>query len=216
MPRKPSGVPKQKNPPTLHLATHAPTDDTDLFHHVEAGWGAMKLDTKHFPTPPSGADMDQSLTDLGDALKGSPNGGPVDHKLVKQAATKVRLYWDQMASYAQIALRGLPPEEIPPILAAVLLYKSGTGTHKPKPPILAKHGPTSGTVLVIALAIVGALTYTFEWSLDQTNWSPLQSGKTRVTISGLTPGKLYWFRVRAFLRDGTTTDPVHAVSLIVV
>jgi hypothetical protein len=41
-------------------------------------------------------------------------------------------------------------------------------------------------------------------------------GKTRLVITGLTPGKVYWFRVRAFLRSGTTTDPVSAVSLMVV
>jgi hypothetical protein len=29
------------------------------------------------------------------------------------------------------------------------------------------------------------------------------------------PGKLYWFRARAFLRNGTTTDPVGLVDLIV-
>jgi hypothetical protein len=40
-------------------------------------------------------------------------------------------------------------------------------------------------------------------------------GQTRAAISGLTPGKLYWFRARAFLRDGTTTDPVGLVDLIV-
>jgi hypothetical protein len=45
------------------------------------------------------------------------------------------------------------------------------------------------------------------WSLDQVAWQSMTSGQARVTIPGLTPAKLDWFRARAFLRDGTTTDP---------
>jgi hypothetical protein len=68
---------------------------------------------------------------------------------------------------------------------------------------------------VILLAVAQTLTYTYEWSVDQVTWQSMTAGQARVTISGLTPGKLYWFRARAFLRDGTTTDPVGLVDLIV-
>jgi hypothetical protein len=97
-----------------------------------------------------------------------------------------------------------------------MLYQSQQGKRGPKPPIAAKHGATSGTVLVSVLAIAHALSYAFEWSLDQATWSSMTWGRTRVTIAGLTPGKVYWFRVQAFLRSGTTTDPLPAVSLMVV
>ena len=85
----------------------------------------------------------------------------------------------------------------------------------PKPPIQAKRAATSGSAIVILLAVAQTLIYTYEWSLDQVTWQSMTAGHTRVTIAGLTPGKLVWFRARAFLRNGTTTDPVGIVNLIV-
>ena len=216
MARKASGVPKPRPPSPLNIAQHLPANDAQLYEHCEAGWSTMKADTAHFTAPPSGPDMDTALTNLAAALKAEPNGGPIDTAAVKAAATAVCDLWGQIAKYAQKALRTLPVEQVPPILANVLLYESQTGRRKPKPPLAAKHGATSGNAIVTALAILSALTYGFEWSVDQVTWSSMTSGKTRVTIGGLTPGKTYWFRVRAFLRDGTMTDYVPSVSLIVV
>jgi hypothetical protein len=46
-------------------------------------------------------------------------------------------------------------------------------------------------------------------SVDGTNWTLSgRSSKQHLTIIGLTPGKQYWFRVSAFLRDDTTSPPV--------
>jgi hypothetical protein len=200
----------------LIIAQHLPKDDAELYQHCEAGWTAMKADTAHFPSPPSGPAMDTALANLAAALKDEPNGGPTETAAVKAAATAVRDLWGQIAKYAQTVLRTLPVEQVPPILADVLLYQSQAGKHGPKPPLAAKHGATSGTAIVTALAILNALTYGFEQSVDQVTWATTTSSKTRVTIGGLTPGKTYWFRVRAFLRDGTMTDYVGPVDLIVV
>jgi len=216
MPRKSSGVPKQKPLRPLNVATHLPSDDEQLFTHCSAGWAAMKADKAHFPSPPMAAQLDSALTALGAALPAAANGGMAEKAAVKTAALKVRSLWSELAKYAQTVLRTLPVEDTLPILANVLLYKSNAGAHHPKPPLAAKHGATSGNVVVAALAIPRALTYTFEWSLDQQAWSTTTLGQARVTITGLMSGKVYWFRVRAFLQDGTTTDYVHAVSLVVI
>ena len=127
----------------------------------------------------------------------------------------VRELWGLNARYAQKVLRTLPVEQVPPILKSVLLYASQRGKKGPKPPIQAKRAKTSGSATVILLAVAQTLTYTYDWSLDQVTWQSMTSGHTRVTIAGLTAGKLYWFRAVAFLRDGTTTDPVGLVDLIV-
>jgi hypothetical protein len=216
MARKASGVPKQKPPRPLNVATHLPSDDEQLFTHCSAGWEAVKADPAHFPAPPVTAELDPALTTLGTALKAAPNGAPTDKAAVKTAAVKVRNLWGQLAKYVQTCLRAMPVEDTLPILANVLMYKSDVGAHAPKPPLAAKHGPTSGTAVVTALAILHALTYGFEWSLDQLTWSTTTSGQARTTFTGLAPGKMYWFRVRAFLRDGTTTDYVHPVSLTMI
>ena len=216
MPRKASGVPKETPPTPLIIAEHLPKPLTDLSNHVGAGWTAMKLDTTHFPSPPATAELDTALTNLGAALKAVPNGSSTDTAEVKTAATTVRELWGLNARYAQKVLRALPIEQVPPILANVMLYQSQVGKKPPKPPIQAKRATTSGSALVILLAVAQALTYTYEWSVDQVTWQSTTSGKTRVTIPGLTTGKQYWFRARAFLRDGTTTDPIGTVDLIVV
>ena len=215
MARKASGVPKEKAPTPLVIAEHLPRDPADLDNHVNAGWTAMKADTTHFPSPPATAEMDTALTNLGAALKAVPNGAATDTAAVKAAATAVRELWGLNARYAQKVLRTLPVEQVPPILANVLLYASQRGRKGPKPPIQAKRATTSGSAIVILLAVASSLTYTYEWSLDQVTWQSLTTGHARVTIPGLVPGKVYWFRARAFLRNGTTTDPVGLVELIV-
>ena len=67
----------------------------------------------------------------------------------------------------------------------------------------------------MALRILGALVYTYEWSLDQVTWSSAMSGKARYLVTGLTAGKTYYFRVSAFLRGDTMTNWVSPVSVIV-
>ena len=215
MARKASGVPKEKAPTPLIIAEHLPKAPTDLENHVNAGWTAMKADTTHFPAPPATSELDAALTGLGSALKTVPNGAATDTAAVRAAATTVRELWGLNARYAQKVLRALPVEQVPPILANVMLYASQAGRKPPKPPIQAKRGATSGSALVIVLAVANTLTYTYEWSLDQVTWQSTTSGHARVTIPGLTSGKLYWFRARAALRNGTTTDPVGLVDLII-
>ena len=215
MVHKASGVPKEKQPTPLIIAEHLPRNPADLNNHVIAGWTAMKADTTHFPSPPATAEMDTAITNLGTALQVVPNGAATDTAAVKAAATAVRELWGFHARYAQKVLRALPVEQVPPILKSVLLYASQRGKKGPKPPIQAKRAATSGSAIVILLAVAQTLIYTYEWSLDQVTWQSTTSGHARVTILGLTPGKLYWFRARAFLRDDTTTDPVGLVALIV-
>ena len=215
MGRKATGVPRAKAPTPLIIAEHLPRDPADLYNHVEAGWTEMKADTAHFPSPPATAELDTALTNLVAALKAVPNGSSTDTAEVKTAATTVRELWGLNARYAQKVLRALPIEQVPPILANVMLYQSQVGKKPPKPPIQAKRATTSGSALVILLAVANRLTYTYEWSLDQVTWQSMTSGHARVTIAGLLSGKLYWFRARAFLRNGTTTDPVGLVDLII-
>src|SRR5277367_2149336 len=144
MTRKASGVPKEKPPTPLIIAEHLPRAPADLYNHVDAGWTAMKADPTHFPSPPATTEMDTALTNLGTALKAVPNGAPTDTAAAKAAATAVRELWGLNARYAQKVLRTLPVEQVPPILASVLLYPSQTGKKGRKPPIQAKRAKTSG------------------------------------------------------------------------
>ena len=72
-------------------------------------------------------------------------------------------------------------------------------------------------MLPSAVAMAGVTAYFWEVSVDQVTWSVgAQSSQARSSIAGLTPGKLYWFRVRGLKRDGTMTAYTQAVSLTVV
>src|SRR5262249_37187996 len=144
--------------------------------------------------------MDATLVTLSSALEAAPGGTEAQKQAPYAAATAVGLLWAQIATFVQGALRTVPPANIPPILASILMYASKSGARTPKAPLAAAHGDTSGSVKLVALAIAGALSYEWEWSLDNLSWSTSRTGEANTTLSGLTPGKMYYFRVRAFLR----------------
>jgi hypothetical protein len=214
MPRRKSGVPKQKPPKRLTLAAHLPADDNALFTHCSAGWAGVKADPGTFATPnPTAQQMDGALATLGTALQAAESGSDADKEAAKAAAQTVRNLWGLLVKYVESVRRAVPIAAVPAILASVLMYVSQQGTHKPKQP-LAVRQMASGTVTLIALAILSALTYDWEWSVDQATWTATTTGVTRATLTGLAPGKTYYFRVRALLRDGTKTDYVGPLSLM--
>jgi hypothetical protein len=51
--------------------------------------------------------------------------------------------------------------------------------------------------------------------MDQTTWTTGTSHKVGLLITGLTSGKKYWFRVKAYLRDDTWTDDLATVDLVI-
>ena len=97
------------------------------------------------------------------------------------------------------------------------MYPSNIGQRKPKAALAAVQPPgvASGSVHVIALAVLSALTYGWESSLDQLSWTVTTTGQSRTTLTGLTPGKTYYFRFRAFRRNNTVMDYSQVVTLLV-
>ncbi len=76
-------------------------------------------------------------------------------------------------------------------------------------------GLVSGTVVCDAKAVAKQATYYFCYSVDEKNWvSVPETMKSKVTISGLTPGQTYYFRFRALTRKGMG-DPSQIVSFLV-
>ena len=167
MTRKKSGVPKQKPPKEVIVATHLSDDPHALYTHVAAGWAAIKADTAQFPSPiPPGAQIDAALATLLAALQAVEGGTEADKRALTSAATKVRDLWNQLALYVQGVVRTLSPSDVPAVLASVLMYVSLVGTRKPKPAMAVTHADSAGSVNIVALAVVNALTYDWEWSLD--------------------------------------------------
>src|SRR5690242_14503555 len=96
------------------------------------------------------------------------------------------------------------------------MTRSGTGLHRPpKPPIQAKQ-VGAGAVRIDVLALAAVVAYFYEYSADQTGWSPgVETGRTDGTITGLKPGTLYYFRFRCLKTDDTYTDYSHTTHCFV-
>jgi hypothetical protein len=85
----------------------------------------------------------------------------------------------------------------------------------------AKHGMLSGSVLLHAVRLIGAKSYEAQHNegdpRDESTWQHAGtfSGCNKIEIGSLTPGKSYWFRLRAInaAGPGAWTDPA---SLMVV
>ena len=85
----------------------------------------------------------------------------------------------------------------------------------------ATHGPKSGTALLHVARLAGAKLYEVQVAQGdpsvEANWKTVakSSVSSHILIEGLTPGQMYWFRIRAIGSggDGEWTDPI---SLIVI
>lgn len=104
-------------------------------------------------------------------------------------------------------VQSLAEAQATPADAVTLILNLGLTVRKSrsyaKPALAAKYGGVSGEVLLAALAVVGAGAYYWEWSIDQKSWSSAPETTTASTsISGLTPGQLYYFRFRALTPKG--------------
>jgi hypothetical protein len=215
MARKKAAIPRPKVAKLPTVIPNLPTDAGDLYNHCTASLAAFNANSKVWVNLyPSATVAGGYLATLGTALAAPP--GPGATEAVNAAAEKVRQNWHLLAKYAQGIVRSGDIEDAGTLVASVLMALSNVGKRRPQPPLAAKPvgtPPTPGTVLLVAVRIPDALSYTFQWSLDGQTWSSVTWGKVRYTLAGLTSGKLYYFRVQAFLRNGTTTSFVGPVPL---
>jgi hypothetical protein len=205
---------KSKGP---RIALHLPAAAQALYVRCMAILAAILADTVHFVTPyPPVAELQADLAALAAALTKAAGGDPVATAALVVAADKVRQDFVLLGKYAESVVRAGPVEDAPAIISNVLMYESNAGQRPPKQELQAKPSGMSGVVLLIALAVESAMTYYWQFSLDQVSWSDgPQTAKARVTIAGLTSAKMYYFRFRAFKRDGTTTAYSQVVMLLV-
>jgi len=217
MPRKKSAVPKQKPPKLLTVAAHLPVDEHELHTHCSASLTAIIKETALATVVPATSVVTTDLGTLATCLEGAEGNGPIQTAQLKAAAETVRQDFQLLAKSAQRILRTLPLETALAILVNILMYPSNVGKRKPKAPldVVQPLGWPSGSVHALALAVAGALTYGWESSLDQVTWTVFTTGASEATLTGLTPGKLYYFRVRAFLRGDTLSAYTQVVSLMV-
>ena len=98
---------------------------------------------------------------------------------------------------------------LPPDLAAAAVESSGLPVKKrsvrTKPPLQVKYGGLPGVVAIVALAAAKSAVYFFEFSSDGKTWLACPTVlKSQTSLSGLTVGTTYYFRVHAQTRKGLT------------
>jgi hypothetical protein len=207
--RKKIGAPTPPRPRQTILALELPEHPVDLQAHVAPMLDTLDNDKTHFlALAPQIAQAKTDNANLLTAIGVASTGGPVEHRKMLDAAETVRQDMRELKPLVQGILRKLPPDQVPAILAAILMHQSKIGTRHPQPPLKFDQGP-SGSALLRAAKILLALVYDWEMNLDGTTFTLFgKTHKPHVTITGLTPGKQYWFRVSAFTRDDITTPYV--------
>jgi hypothetical protein len=159
-----------------------------------------------YPNPtPSAA----SLAAQGEALslanaraKGGGPGVVADRDLKRQ---KLEADIDHFVDYIKGLIQATASD---PNAAIKLIVGAGLSVRKngfsPRPPLAARNGDVAGEVLLTARAVVGAVLYFWEYSLDPaTSWtSAPATTRVKTTIAGLTAGQMYYFRFRIHTAKG--------------
>ena len=100
-----------------------------------------------------------------------------------------------------------------------IITSSGMGVGKKKAKgkahVAVKDGKTPGSVVLDCKALRRPVVYRWQMSTNQEAWSDLEeSFKASLTVEGLTPATIYYFRLRTMTRNGLSDWSV-VVSIIV-
>lgn len=146
-------------------------------------------------------EADVLALDKAETLAGDKNPALVADRDAK--ALKVYQGLGHYLDYVQslVEQQATPADAVAMILGLGLTVRKTSAYAKPA--LVAKYGDVSGDVVLVALAIDGAGAYYWEFSFDQKSWTTVPETKyATTTISGLTPGQVYYFRFRALTPKG--------------
>ncbi len=171
-------------------------------------------DNPSFPDPLPSLDRLKNDTDkLAKTYKDSLNGGKDLKQLMYMAEDKLRETIMQVSSYVQMISGG----------NEAIILSSGFGisspNRKPKPMPTPQNlrlelTDTPGEVLLRWKPVtrsVGYITEFTETGADDKSWLRCDTcTKAKLLVKGLTPGKNYWFRVKALgtMGESAASDPV--------
>ncbi|HZF47710.1 MAG TPA: fibronectin type III domain-containing protein [Polyangiaceae bacterium] len=118
-----------------------------------------------------------------------------------------------LKAYVQVTANAEPEK------AEAIVLSSGMDVAKPrtwtKPPIEAKHGDAPGRVVLDTKALPKPVQYRWQMSTDQGTWTDLtETFKTKTTVEGLVPARVYSFRLRTVTNNGPSewSPPVTIVT----
>jgi hypothetical protein len=165
---------------------------------------------------PTAAVLKTTADGLGQANAKAETGGTADVAERNSQRKAAEELVDEFVAYVRTTVRAQAGDAATAtaMITSVALSVRKRSTAK-KPPLAAKYGPVSGAVLLVALAVAKSAMYWYEYSLDQKSWTSVpQIMKASITITGLTPGQVYYFRFHAQTRKGMV-DYSQIVNLMV-
>jgi hypothetical protein len=132
----------------------------------------------------------------------------------RAALAVVRSDMNALGTFVQ-HLAAFHPEGGPAIVAnAGMNVKNATGPLKGG--FMVKQGRVSGSARMIAKAERTRASYEFQYSLDEKTWVSAETTvKAHQDVTGLVPGRVYFFRYRSVTKAGVG-DWSQVVSLLVV
>jgi hypothetical protein len=192
-----------------------PAQNKPLITFARAVHDAL-LDNPGFPNPNPTlvmfagdiAEFEDAETKTASRTKGAAQVRDVKKQKVKDDLFHLRDYVQSVAE-----------TNMSPVAATALIKSAFMSVRKaPKrtlPELSAKNADVSGKVMLVAKAVAPTTLYSWEYSLDQSTWTPgPETVRARVEIQGLTSARLYSFRFRARTRAGWR-DYSQVVSLLV-
>ena len=208
---------KRKDPTehVVQVVLRAPRQTPDLIVYGKHVHDQLAANAATFPAPTPPLPKLQGFVDgLRHAAAQAPSLGVAGASHVKQARDALMGALEGERQYVESIAAATPQEALAIALRAGMDLKR----HSPrsKPPLELRHGSVSRTVVAIAKAIHGALTYYWQYSLDGVTWidRPM-TDVAHTQIDDLTPGTMVWVRVRAMTRK-ETTDWVATASIMVL
>ncbi|MDD5034919.1 MAG: fibronectin type III domain-containing protein [Methylococcaceae bacterium] len=209
------------------IITFTPLSGADFLTKAGTIVNAMR-DNADFPEPwppqvPSFPQLEEAYNAFGDAFHASASRDRV--KISEKVANRATLveHLKALAGYLEVVAKG---DTTKLLRTGYDLRKDivhGTGTIPLSAPsgFIAKHGKLSGSIVLHATNIPGAVSYEAHYTdgdpANEESWKDAGTfpGCNRIDIGGLVLGKLYWFRIRAIGNNGAGawTDPASVIII---
>jgi hypothetical protein len=171
--------------------------------------GAVVLKMKNNPRfadcPVDIALLEEAVNNLWDSMSAALDGGKLAIETRNAARQPVIQYMRQVTIYAEAKSKGDPETFTATGLIPIATTPSVSGALLP--PLIRRlfRGPYSGHISLYIKAVFGAASYTIRYAALEADgttpgvWKelPVSRVKSAIVISGLTPGVVYAFQVRA-------------------
>jgi hypothetical protein len=198
----------------LLLALLWPTQPSKVVPFVNAIITAMYNNPNFVSPTPASAVLQADLTTFIKALSACETKavGTLEARVL--AELKLRTDVQHLMDFAQAAIDANPAQAV--AMAATSGFQQKKAGKRVKAEVALKWGAVSGSVEMILRALGQHVTYFFQVSTDQKNWSSLTpTHRANITATGLTPGVTYYFRFQTLKTPVGLSDWSQTYAILV-